>query len=355
MECVGYFSALYGPTTLAEYALRRPFSRLNASEQMDHILVVDDDPNIRDLLRDYLQGMGFGVFVATGSAQMKQIIGTSRIDMVVLDLTLDGEDGLDVARDLRRRNTVPIIMLSARGALLDRIIGLEMGADDYLPKPFDPRELLAKIRSVLRRTRNAPAPRIPEPSAHVSFAGWRLDTATKQMLSPDGVMITLGGSDYRTLRTLLDNPNRPLSRDYLPKPFDPRELLAKIRSVLRRTRSAPALRVTEPSARVSFAGWRLDTATKQMLSPEGVMITLGGSDYRTLRTLLDNPNRPLSRDYLLDEVFGKEGTPLDRSIDVCISRLRQHLKDTARQPKLIRTVRHEGYMLTANVAHESHE
>ncbi len=269
MECVGCFSALHGPTTLAEYALRLPSSRLNASEQMDHILVVDDDPNIRDLLRDYLQGMGFGVFVATGSAQMKQIIGTSRIDMVVLDLTLDGEDGLDVARDLRRRNTVPIIMLSARGALLDRIIGLEMGADDYLPKPFDPRELLAKIRSVLRRTRNAPAPRIPEPSAHVSFAGWRLDTATKQMLSPDGVMITLGGSDYRTLRTLLDNPNRPLSRDYL-----------------------------------------------------------------------------------LDEVFGKEGTPLDRSIDVCISRLRQHLKDTARQPKLIRTVRHEGYMLTASVVHE---
>ncbi|WP_158900982.1 response regulator [Burkholderia sp. L27(2015)] len=237
---------------------------------MDHILIVDDDPNIRDLLREYLQGMGYGVSVATGSTQMKQIINTSRVDLVVLDLMLDGEDGLDVARDLRRRNTVPIIMLSARGGLLDRILGLEMGADDYLPKPFDPRELLAKIKTVLRRTRNTPA-------------------------------------------------GRP----------------------------------TDAAAHINFAGWRLDTGMKQILSPEGVVVTLGGSDYRTLRTLLDSPNRPLSRDFLLEEVFGKERTPLDRAIDVCISRLRQHLKDTAREAALIRTVRNEGYMLTASVTYES--
>jgi two-component system OmpR family response regulator len=246
-----------------------PFSRLGAREQMDQILVVDDDPNIRDLLRDYLQGMGYGVSAATGSVQMKRIIQSSRVDLVVLDLMLDGEDGLDVARDLRRRDTVPIIMLSARGGLLDRILGLEMGADDYLPKPFDPRELVAKIKTVLRRTRNAPASRPGDSAAYVDFAGWRLDTGMKQMLSP-----------------------------------------------------------------------------------EGVVVTLGGSDYRTLRTLLDHPNRPLSRDYLLDEVFGRERTPLDRSIDVCISRLRQHLRDTARQPSLIRTVRNEGYMLTASVSYE---
>lgn len=237
---------------------------------MDHILVVDDDLNIRDLLRDYLQSMGYSVSTATGSAQMKQIINTSRIDLVVLDLMLDGEDGLDVARDLRRRDTVPIIMLSARGGLLDRILGLEMGADDYLPKPFDPRELLAKIKTVLRRTRHTPAS---------------------------------GSSDA--------------------------------------------------AAYINFAGWRLDTGMKQMLSPEGVVVTLGGSDYRTLRTLLDSPNRPLSRDFLLEEVFGKERTPLDRAIDVCISRLRQHLKDTAREAALIRTVRNEGYMLTASVTYES--
>jgi two-component system OmpR family response regulator len=158
---------------------------------MDQILVVDDDPNIRELLRDYLQGMGYGVATSAGSAQMKQVINTSRVDLVVLDLMLDGEDGLDVARDLRRRDTVPIIILSARGALLDRILGLEMGADDYLPKPFDPRKLLAKIRSVLRRTRAAPTGRPSDAAAYVDFAGWRLDTCMKQMLSPQGVVVPI--------------------------------------------------------------------------------------------------------------------------------------------------------------------
>jgi len=239
------------------------------TEHMDQILVVDDDPNIRQLLLDYLGSMGYGAQAAKSGAQMKQIINSSRIDLVVLDLMLDGEDGLDLTRELRRNSTVPIVMLSARGGLLDRVLGLEMGADDYLPKPFDPRELVAKIKVVLRRSR-----------------------------------------------------------------------------------AMPNARPADSIAGITFAGWRLDTRMKQMLSPEGVVITLGGSDYRTLRTLLDHPNRPLSRDHLLDEVFGKNHTPLDRSIDVCISRLRQHLKDTARGAALIRTVRNEGYMLTADVSYE---
>ncbi|WNC93641.1 response regulator transcription factor [Paraburkholderia sp. FT54] len=237
---------------------------------MDHILIVDDDPNIRQLLRDYLRDMGYEASTAGSGTQMERIIRTSQVDLVVLDLMLDGEDGLDLTRELRREHSVPIIILSARGGLLDRILGLEMGADDYLPKPFDPRELVAKIKVVLRRTRAMPA--------------------------------------------------------------------------------APR---ADASAFVSFAGWRLDTRMKQMLSPEGVIVSLGGSDYRTLRTLLDHPNRPLSREFLLDQVFGKERTPLDRSIDVCISRLRQHLKDAARRAALIRTVRNEGYMLVADVTHEA--
>jgi two-component system OmpR family response regulator len=237
---------------------------------MDHILIVDDDPNIRQLLRDYLRDMGYETSTAGNSAQMTRIIRTSRVDLVVLDLMLGGEDGLDITRELRHEHVVPIVILSARGGLLDRILGLEMGADDYLPKPFDPRELVAKIKVVLRRTRALPA-------------------------------------------------------------------------------APPA----EASAFVSFAGWRLDTRMKQMLSPDGVIVSLGGSDYRTLRALLDHPNRPLSREFLLDQVFGKERTPLDRSIDVCISRLRQHLKDAARRAALIRTVRNEGYMLVANVAYEA--
>ena len=242
----------------------------NKSLKMDHILIVDDDPNIRQLLRDYLREMGYDASTAGNGAEMTRIIGSSQVDLVVLDLMLDGEDGLDITRELRREYSVPIIILSARGGLLDRILGLEMGADDYLPKPFDPRELVAKIKAVLKRTRAMPATPRADASTFVSFAGWRLDTRMKQMLSPDGVMVSLGGSDYRTLRTLLDHPNRPLSREFL-----------------------------------------------------------------------------------LDQVFGKERTPLDRSIDVCISRLRQHLKDQARQAALIRTVRNEGYMLVADVGYEA--
>ncbi len=239
---------------------------------MDHILVVDDDPHIRQLLQDYLREMGYQVQVAADGAQMKQILRRASIDLVVLDLMLDGEDGLDLTRDLRREQGVPIIILSARGGLLDRILGLEMGADDYLPKPFDPRELVAKIKVVLRRTRAVPG----------------------------------GGA-----------------------------------------------RGGEASAWIGFAGWRLDTRMKQLLSPEGVVVSLGGSDYRTLRTLLDHPNRPLSREFLLDRVFDKGLTPLDRSIDVCVSRLRQTLGDDARRAMLIRTVRNEGYMLVAEVSHEA--
>src|ERR1700754_5291783 len=175
---------------------------------MDHILVVDDDPNIRQLLRDYLHSMGYQASAATGSTQMKQVLRSGQVDLVVLDLMLEAEDGLDLTRELRREHDLPIIILSARGALLDRIVGLEMGADDYLPKPFDPRELVAKIKVVLRRARGmAPSQRTADASAFVGFAGWRLDTRMKQMLSPDGIVVSLGGSDYRTLRTLLDHPN----------------------------------------------------------------------------------------------------------------------------------------------------
>ena len=237
---------------------------------MDHILVVDDDPNLRTLLGDYLRAMNYRVTLAENGLQLRQALGTATVDLVVLDLMLDGEDGLDLTRDLRQRHDVPIVILSARGGLLDRILGLEMGADDYLPKPFDPRELVAKIKVVLRRTR-----------------------------------------------------------------------------------AVPGARRTEASSRVSFAGWHLDTRMKQMMSPDGVVVSLGGSDYRTLRALLDHPNRPLSREFLLDRVFGKELAPLDRSIDVCVSRLRHHLKDASRNAALIRTVRNEGYMLVADVVHEA--
>jgi two-component system, OmpR family, response regulator len=227
--------------------------------RQDHVLIVDDDPEIRQLLAEYLRDAGYQTSTASDGKEMRRRLELNVIDLIVLDVMLPGEDGLSLCRELRTTSNTPVIMLTARGSLIDRIVGLEIGADDYLPKPFDPRELLVRIKVVLRRVQSFPE------------------------------------------RARVDET-----------PF------------------------------VNFDGWQLDTRARQVLSPQGLVISLGNSDYRVLRLLLQHPNRPLSRDFLLNHVFEKNSTPFDRSIDVCISRLRQQL-----DPKLIKTVRNEGYMLTA--------
>jgi len=225
----------------------------------DHLLIVDDDPEIRQLLSEYLSNAGYQTSTAFDGKEMRRRLELNVIDLIVLDLMLPGEDGLSLCRELRVTSNTPVIMLTARGTLVDRILGLELGADDYLPKPFDPRELLVRIKVVLRRAQSFPE------------------------------------------RARIDD--------------------------------VPTIR---------FAGWQLDTRARQLLSPQGLVISLGNTDFRVLRLLLQHPNRPLSRDFLLNHVFEKDSTPFDRSIDVCISRLRQQL-----DPSLIKTVRNEGYMLTA--------
>jgi len=238
--------------------------------QADHLLVVDDDPDIRQLLSDYLAAAGYRTSVAVNGREMRKRMEEGIIDLVILDLMLPGEDGLTLCRELRGYSNTPVIMLTAKGTLVDRIVGLEMGADDYLPKPFDPRELLARIKVVLKRTRSFP------------------------------------------VRAHLD----------------------EIRLI-------------------TFEGWQLDTRSRQLRSPENLIVSLGNSDYRVLRLLLQHPNRPLSRDFLLNHALNKERAPFDRTIDVCISRLRQHFEANPRAATLIRTVRNEGYMLTAeNVSAE---
>ena len=229
------------------------------NENRSKILVVDDDLRLRQLLERYLSDQGFAVKAVPDAAGMDRALERELYDLIVLDLMLPGEDGLSLCRTLRASSNIPVIMLTARASLIDRIVGLEIGADDYLPKPFDPRELLVRIKVVLRRAQS-----FPERA--------RVDEA----------------------------------------PF------------------------------VRFDQWRLDTRARQVLSAEGLVISLGNSDYRVLRLLLQHPNRPLSRDFLLNHVFDKDSTPFDRSIDVCVSRLRQQLA-----PGLIKTVRNEGYMLTS--------
>jgi two-component system, OmpR family, response regulator len=234
--------------------------------KQDHILIVDDDAEIRTLLRDYLHKQGYRVSVAANGREMRAAMNPARPDLVILDLMLPGEDGLSLCRDLRAGSDLPVIMLTARGDEADRIVGLEMGADDYLPKPFSPRELLARIKSVLRRARALP-----------------------DNLKPD---------------------------------------------------EASAFR---------FAGWTLDIATRNLTSAMGVVVALSGTEFRLLRVLLDHPNRVLTRDQLVDFMMSRDAGPFDRAVDVQVSRLRHRLGDDAREPVLIKTVRSQGYVFAADV------
>ena len=167
--------------------------------RQDHILVVDDDAEIRSLLREYLQKQGYRVTAVADGKALRATVETSRPDVIVLDLMLPGEDGLSLCRGLRAHSDVPIIMLTARGEETDRIVGLEMGADDYLAKPFNPRELLARIKSVLRRARSVPV-NLKQPDAgSYRFAGWMLDVATRNLAPPDCVVVPLSGTEFRLL------------------------------------------------------------------------------------------------------------------------------------------------------------
>jgi len=232
----------------------------------DHILVVDDDPEIRHLLKQYLEKNGYQVTAVGEGGGMWMALERTRVDLIVLDLMLPGEDGLELCRTLRTRSKVPVIMLTARGDEMDRVLGLEMGADDYLAKPFSARELLARIKVVLRRVRDLP------------------------------------------LDPLADIPER-----------------------------------------LAFRDWTLDTCTQHLTSPDGIVVPLSQAEYRLLQVLLTHPNRALTRDQLLELTQGREAKPFDRSVDVLIGRLRRHLADDAREPELIKTVRGRGYMLAARV------
>lgn len=237
-------------------------------ENRPSILVVDDDREIRALLADYLDEQGYRTTAVADGAAMWEELGRSSFDLVILDLALPGDDGLVLCRTLRSRSTQPVIMLTARGSPLDRIVGLEMGADDYLAKPFEPRELLARIRSVLRRI-------------------------------------------------------------------------------------GPAQGTADRARRAVFGRWVLDLTGRHLVGANGVIVGLSGAEFRLLTAFVDNPNRVLTRDRLLDLTQGRETDSFERSIDLQVSRLRQRLGDDARSPTLIKTVRSEGYVFSAQVTYES--
>ena len=177
------------------------------------ILIVDDDPELRELLRGYLGGNGYDVDAAGDGAAMRQRIAAAAPDLVILDLMLPGEDGLALCRELRAESSLPILMLTARGEDTDRIVGLEMGADDYLPKPFNPRELLARIRSILRRAGENAAREAP--ARAFAFAGWTLDLGARHLVGSDGVVVPISNGEFKLLRAFAENPFRVLTRDQL--------------------------------------------------------------------------------------------------------------------------------------------
>jgi two-component system OmpR family response regulator len=177
-------------------------------------LVVDDARDIRDPLVRYLNQNGYRATPADGAAAARRIVKTNAIDLVVLDIMMPGEDGLALTRFLRTETDLPVILLTARAEQVDKIVGLEMGADDYVPKPFNPRELLARIAAVLRRS--AAAPRAKPPTAQkLKFDRWIIDTGQRELVGEDGVAVPLSSGEYKLLMALLERPGVSLTRDQL--------------------------------------------------------------------------------------------------------------------------------------------
>jgi two-component system OmpR family response regulator len=183
-------------------------------EQTPHILFVEDDADIRSLVADFLAQNGYRMSVARDGRELDRALEVSRIDLLILDIMLPKEDGLSMCRRIRAASDVPIIMLTARGSEIDRVVGLEMGADDYLTKPFGTHELLARIRALLRRANLSRAPREHRP-ASLSFAGWKLDLGARRLQSADGAAVPLTGGEFELLVAFCEHPRRILTREQL--------------------------------------------------------------------------------------------------------------------------------------------
>lgn len=204
----------------------------DASREQSRILVVDDDVRLRNLLQRFLEEQGFTIKVAADAVQMDKLLSRELFALMVLDFMLPGEDGLAICRRLRNEgNNIPIIMLTAKGADADRISGLEAGADDYLPKPFNPQELLARIKAVLRRQQRE-LPGAPSQVVEiVNFGSWQLDLSTRQLTRDGNNQVPLTTGEFAVLKTLVQHPREPLTRDKLMNLARGREWGAMERSI----------------------------------------------------------------------------------------------------------------------------
>jgi two-component system OmpR family response regulator len=183
-------------------------------DTVSRVAVVEDDPEISRMMTNYMTDHGFEVTAARNGRDLDRVMSGAKIDCVILDVGLPGEDGLSICRRLRGKSTVPIIMVTGRGTETDRIVGLELGADDYLPKPFNPRELVARVRAVMRRSAGGEMPQVQAPQVLV-FEGWRLDMARRQLFSPDGAPRSLTSGEFNIFSIFCQNSRKVLSRDDL--------------------------------------------------------------------------------------------------------------------------------------------
>lgn len=233
-------------------------------DETPHILVVDDHRDIRDLVARYLVKNGLRATAAESAASARRVLRSASVDLVVLDIMMPGEDGLALCRHLRETSGTPVILLTAMAEETDRVIGLEIGADDYVTKPFNPRELLARIRAVLRRANALPSSREPGPGARYRFDRWSFDTARRELVGPDGVAVPLSGGEFRLLVALVERPGVVLSRDQLldltrgrsAAAFDRSvdNQISRLRRKLERDPKSPALIKTVWGGGYAFAG-----------------------------------------------------------------------------------------------------
>jgi two-component system, OmpR family, response regulator len=240
------------------------------------ILVVDDDPEVRLLLRDCLTLEGYRVIEASDGETLKRTLASECIDLVTLDLKLGGEDGLSLAREIRASRNVPIVMISGKGDTIDRVVGLELGADDYIAKPFHLREVLARVRAVLRRYEGQTAGSPPA-------------EATSKVPGPSGAAFT-------------------------------------------------------------FEDWQLDLDRRELRNGSNGTIDLTTAEFNLLAIFVQRPARVLSRDDIMDLLKGHDWSPLDRSIDSLVARLRKKIERDSDAPRLVKTVRGVGYVFTASVS-----
>lgn len=246
--------------------------------------MLDDEADITQLLANYLRGHGYRVTPVHNGRSLMALMPIDPPALVLLDLGLPGEDGFLIARQLREHWHCGLVIVTGRGDPVDKVVGLEVGADDYVTKPFDLRELLARIKAVLRR------------------------------LSPD----------------VLPGELRAVTAGAVPAPYP----------------TAPDTRADGRAGRLRFAGWQLDTAARRLTNSHGVEVALTGGEFDLLRAFAQHAGRVLSRDFLLEQTRGREAGPFDRTIDVQVGRLRRKLEPDHQEPQFIKSVRGAGYILT---------